>query len=317
MIIEDDISNFKTFLEHCSCKGLFGAMFSEFVEGSITMRAITVTGGTMNEVKYTPKSVKINPSLNRAKGSLTEYKDGWFWFEPTELLAKLKTFKSGAMVLDFDGTTMDFKCNKMRRKTMNIALIGKGYDVMVDYNNAKRFKVEWPNGLLVFNNAEIPYMVPSVGVISLREIAATKKAIANANTYFFHVTKEGVFEIVVADSEKKDVEYMNTEIDTIKGVKAEFTTQYLNGFDEIIQILDGFVDLWFGDKYPLGIKSVVINKDRKPIIETLVVSAPFVAPKKEVEFNEDGTAVEEGEFEEPDADPGEEGEEGEGLPELL
>lgn len=308
MIIEDDISNFKTFLEHCSCKGLFGPVFSEFVEGSITMRSVTASGGTLNEVKYTPKSVKIDTSLNRAKGPLTEYKDGWLWFEPGELLAKLKGFKSGPMVMEFDGVTMDFKCNKARRKTMNIALIGKGYDVMAESKRAGGFSIEWPNGLLVFSGMPLPFMVPSVAVITLKEISATKKAIANANTYFFHVSKEGAFEIVVADSEKKDVEYMNTEIDTIKDVKAEFTTQYLNGFDEVMQIFDGFVDLWFGDGTPLGIKSVVTNKDRKPIIETLIISAPFLPPKKEVEFTEDGKPVEDGEFEDIE-EPGEEGEE--------
>jgi hypothetical protein len=306
VIIEDEIANFKTFLEHCSCKGLFGPMFSEFKDGSITMRSVTASGGTLNEVKYTPKSVKIEASLNRAKGALTEYKDGWFWFEPSELLAKLKEFKSGSMVLDFDGVTMDFKCNKARRKTMNIALIGKGYDVMVAHKEAQRFNIEWPSGLLVFNGAQIPCYVPSVAVYTLKGISTTKKAIANANTYFFSVSKDGVFKIVVADSEKKDVEYMNTEIDTIKDVKAEFTTQYLNGFDEVIQVFDGFVDLWFGDGLPLAIKSVITSNDRKHvIIETIIISAPFKEPEKKVEFNDDGSVVEEGEFEEP----GEEGEE--------
>lgn len=309
MIIEDNIENFKTFLEHASCKGLFGPTLSEFIDGSITIRSRSISGGNVVESKYTPKSVKIDPSLNRAKGTKTEYKDGWFWFEPAELLAKIKVMKSGPMTLEFNGETIDIKCGKVRRKTMNVGLTGAKYDLVQERKANDIYSAKFVDGKTVFMDAEIHLHSPSVGVINLKEISETKKSISNASTYLFKVSDAGEFDIIVADSDKVESEYMETRIDEIKDVKAGFTVKYNSGFDEAIHVFDGFVDLWFGDSVPLIVKHTTTDKNRNKVVETMVICAPVLLQEKKDEYNADGSVVDDNEFQEPDEEPGEEGEE--------
>lgn len=258
MIIEDDVKNFKKFLETCYTKGLFGELYTKVdEEGVFTTSSISVTKSCGVKVSYKPRSVETDATLDKKKGkgkkAVVTYEDGELWCEPGKILGKMDNMRSGEVHVEFDGEKIFVKCGRSRFLSSVYAdrdkVIAEKNVADADMPESMVYDADTGMGSIpVMSKVDLDHRIV-VNSTDMQGLVNSRSKLAAASNFQFLVMDGNLSVSVVDMDDKSDKpDYFSVDLGEISGYKEgnNFKLLYMVGVSEMFGNLPGDVEMFLG-----------------------------------------------------------------------
>jgi len=292
MIIKDNVKNFKKFLETCYTGSLFGEFYTKLEGDSFNVVLVSVTKSCGVKIKYTPREVIIDHSLDKKSGSGKKekiiYEDGEFWCNPNRILDKMDKMNSGDVVVTFDGEKVLVVCERRRFLSEVFADRDPLITELENPSNAYSIteSIEYDaEGNMNFSILEETVLDHKIVLdsIEIGYLEGSRKKLSTASNYRFSI-RDSMLEISVDDLDDKSgkPQYFTTEFPNVEGYKDgdDFECLFMVGVSEMFGNLPGEVDLYLGNNinWPFVLRKTFIDniKDGKESVSRLFMEVSYM-----------------------------------------
>lgn len=274
MLITDEIETFKNFLKFLGANGIFNGFYGEASEHGkdkqkLEVRTLSMNHGEFTRVCYYPEKIEVDGGLDTEKN-----KDSEIWGEPSLILKRLSGFKTGDMELEFNNGEMRGNVGK-GRFTYNVCEKNNPKDTFSPFNMANLAK-KFDNGDFVIKIGEplswgkklqFPYYIQIESSV-IKNLITSRNTLVNPSLFSMKISEAGIVSISVVeetDDGGDGNDGFSFDVALLKDYNGkEMTFKFSNSFENIFTIINGTVNVWFGNG-PIVIQydEMVLNKKAK------------------------------------------------------